>query len=160
MTLLKNITFAVCVMSLVYVVLGLLTPERYRRKMKTVVSTLSALAVAGTFLGNDFAISSEKIFKDGELSLGGISQTDMVLSELDLKLADYLLPYYKEKGIPIEKITVKTNIDGEGCIFISKISLTVSGKKELYEDAIKRLTADNIGKVSLEMSFSEEADGS
>ncbi len=158
MTSVKNITLTVCILSLVYMLIMMLTPDGFKQKMKTVISILTALTIAGAILNIDFTFD-EDISRD-LLYESDYSYSELILSELDQRLADSILLIYEENGIPVEKISVDTNIDDENSISISKISLTISGNRENYESKIRRITSDKIGEISLEMSFSEDADES
>lgn len=159
MTMIKNITLSICILSLVYVVLTVLTPDRYKQKMRYVVSLLTALTIAGAVLGTDISLPKDFIKSYGDLN-GYVNADDMVISQLERNLEEHILSILKENDLPIEKISVKANIDSESCIFISKISLTVSGERDVYEQRIKKTVKERIGDISLDLHFSEEADES
>ena len=158
MTAVKNITLTVCILSLVYMLVMMLTPDSYKQKMKTVISVLTALTIAGAVLNIDFTFD-EDIDTDS-LYEYNYSYNEIVQGELERKLADTILLLYDENNIPVEKISVETNIDEEGSIFISKISLTIIGSSEVYESTIRKVTTERIGQVALELSFSEDVDES
>ncbi|MCD8108101.1 MAG: hypothetical protein LUE20_09095 [Oscillospiraceae bacterium] len=158
MTAVKNITLTVCILSLVYMLVMMLTPDSFRQKMKTVISILTALTIAGGVLNIEFSFDENL---DTDLLYGyDYSYDELVLSELEQRLADSILLIYKENDIPVEKISVETNIDEDYSISISKISLTISGDSDSYESRIRKVTSDRIGEVTLEMSFSEDVDES
>ncbi|MCD8005657.1 MAG: hypothetical protein LUF29_01575 [Oscillospiraceae bacterium] len=158
MTAVKNITLTVCILSLVYMVVMMLTPDSFKQKMKTVISILTALTIAGAVLNIDFTFDEEI---DADLLYeSDYSYNKLVISELEQRLAESILLIYEENGIPVEKISVETNIDDENGISISKISLTISGDSDTYESKIRKVTRDRIGEVTLDMSFSEEVDDS
>ncbi len=158
MTVVKNITLTVCILSLMYMLIMMLTPESYKQKMKVVISILTALTVAGAVLNIDFTFDEE--IDTDSLYEYDYSYNDIVMGELEDKLADTIFLIYDENGIPVEKISVETNIDEDGSIFISKISLTISGVSESYESIINKVTKERIGEVALELSFSEDVDES
>ncbi len=158
MTAVKNITLTVCVLSLVYMIVMMLTPDSFRQKMKTVISILTALTIAGAILNIDFSFD-EDIDTD-LLYESEYSYNELVLNELEQRLADSILLIYEENNIPIEKISVETNIDEDNSISISRISLTISGSSEAYGSKIRKVTSERIGEVTLEMSFSEDVDDS
>ncbi|MCC8196006.1 MAG: hypothetical protein LIO49_04235 [Ruminococcus sp.] len=126
--------------------------------MKTVISILTALTIAGAVLNLDFtfdgAIDADLLYESD------YSYNDLVISELEERLADSILLIYKENGIPVEKISVETNIDEDNGISISKISLTIPGSSEAYESKILKVTGDKIGEVTLDISFSEDVNDS
>ncbi len=158
MTAIKNITLMVCILSLVYMLVMMLTPESYKQKMKTVISVLTALTIASAVLNLDFTFDDDI---DADLLYeSDYSYNELVISELEERLADSILLIYEENDIPIEKISVETNIDDENGISISKISLTIIGDSEAYENKIRKVTKDKIGEVTLEMSFSEDINDS
>ncbi len=158
MTAIKNITLTVCILSLVYMLVMMLTPDSFRQKMITVISILTALTIAGAVLNIDFSFD-EDIDTD-LLCEYDYSYDELVLRELEQRLADSILLIYEENEIPVEKISVETNIDEDYSISISKISLTISGDADSYESRIRKVTSDRIGEVTLEMSFSEDVDES
>lgn len=158
MTAVKNITLTACILSLVYMIVMMLTPDSFKQKMKTVISILTALTIAGAILNIDFSFDEEidaDLLYESDYIYNGL-----VISELEQRLADSILLIYEENDIPVEKISVETNIDDENSISISKISLTIRGESEAYESKIRKVTRDKIGKVTLEMSFSEDVDES
>ncbi|MCD7846821.1 MAG: hypothetical protein LUG49_02140 [Oscillospiraceae bacterium] len=158
MTAVRNITLTVCILSLVYMVVMMLTPDSFKQKMKTVISILTALTIAGAILNIDFSFDEEI---DADLLYeSDYIYNDLVICELEQRLADGILLIYEENGIPVEKISVETNIDDENSISISKISLAIRGESEAYESKIRKVTRDKIGEVALEMSFSEDVDES
>ncbi len=142
MTAVKNITLTVCILSLVYMIVMMLTPDSFKQKMKTVISILTALTIAGAILNIDFSMD-EDIGTD-LLYESEYSYNELVLDELDQRLADSILLIYEENYIPIEKISVETNIDEDNSIFISKISLTISGSSKAYESKSRSVTSDRI----------------
>ncbi|MCD7803740.1 MAG: hypothetical protein LUH03_01085 [Oscillospiraceae bacterium] len=158
MTSVKNITLTVCILSLVYMLVMMLTPDSYKQKMKTVISILTALTIAGAVLNLDFTFD-ESIDAD-LLYESDYSYNDLVISELEERLAESILLIYEENGIPVEKISVETNIDEDNGISISKISLTIPGSSEAYESKIRKVTGDKIGEVTLDISFSEDVNDS
>ncbi len=158
MTAVKNIALTVCILSLVYMIVMMLTPDSFKQKMKTVISILTALTIAGAVLNIDFAFD-EDIDADS-LYESDYSYNELVLDELNERLADTILLIYKENDIPVEKISVETTIDSENSISISKISLTILGSSETYESKIRKVTESRIEDMDLEMSFSEEVDES
>lgn len=158
MTAVKNITLTACILSLVYMIVMMLTPDSFKQKMKTVISILTALTIAGAILNIDFSFDEEidaDLLYESDYIYNGL-----VISELEQRLADSILLIYDENDIPVEKISVETNIDDENSISISKISLTIRGESEAYESKIRKVTRDKIGEVTLEMSFSEDVDES
>lgn len=158
MTAVKNITLTVCILSLVYMIVMMLTPDSFKQKMKTVISILTALTIAGAVLNIDFTFDEDI---DADLLYeSDYSYNELVLDELNERLADTILLIYKENDIPVEKISVETTIDSENSISISKISLTIIGSSEAYESKICKVTENRIGDIDLEMSFSEEVDES
>lgn len=136
----------------------MLTPDSFKQKMKTVISILTALTIAGAVLNIDFTFDEDI---DADLLYeSDYSYNELVLDELNERLADTILLIYKENDIPVEKISVETTIDSENSISISKISLTIIGSSEAYESKIRKVTENRIGDIDLEMSFSEEVDES
>ncbi len=158
MGLLKNITVSVCVLSLVYSVMMLLTPDRFKRQMKSVISIIMAVTMGGLIIN---AGNGEDIFSSINIPSIGESQSSnaAVMRELEARLNEQIQKLMEENGIPIEKIDVSVDIDGDNCIFISKLEAQISGSRKLYEEKVRSLVKSDIGDVNLEIVFTEESDG-
>ncbi len=158
MGLLKNITVSVCVLSLVYCVMMLLTPDRFKRQMKSVISIITAVTMGGLIISGgsgDDTFSSINIPSIGESQ----SSSAAVMRELETRLNEQIQKLMAENGIPAEKIEVRVDIDGDNCIFISRLTATISGSQKLYEEKVRSLVKSDIGDVNLEIVFTEESDG-
>lgn len=159
MGLLKNITISVCVLSLVYCIMMLLTPDRFKRQMKSVISIITAVTLGGLIISGG---NAEDIFSWINIpSIGeGQSSNAAVMRELEARLNEQIQKLMVENGIPVEKIDVSVDIDGDNCIFISKLAAQISGSQKLYEEKVRSLVKTDIGDVNLEIAFTEESDGS
>ncbi len=158
MGLLKNIAVSVCVLSLVYCIMMLLTPDRFKRQMKSVISIITAVTMGGLIISGS---SGEDIFSSINIPSIGESQSSnaAVMRELEARLSEQIQRLMEENGIPVEKIDVSVDIDGDNCIFISKLAAQISGSQKLYEEKIRSLVKSDIGDVNLEIAFTEESDG-
>lgn len=161
MTFLKNLTLSICVLSVVYLIVSMLSPDRYKRQIRAVLSLICAVTVAGVILGSADEDFDTGIDINGSQSLSGSQEyaTNLILSELESKLDEQIGNMMLQSGVPVQKISVKTNIDDEGSIFISEISMTVDGSKDEYEQKIKGITSEKIGEVSMNLTFSEDNNG-
>lgn len=132
MGLLKNITVSVCLLSLVYSVMMLLTPDRFKRQMKSVISIITAVTMGGLIISGG---NAEDIFSSINIPSIGESQSSntAVMRELEERLNEQIQKLMEENGIPIEKIDVSVDIDRDNCIFISKLAAQISGSQKLYE---------------------------
>ena len=154
MIFLQNLTLTITVLSVIFVIANLLTPDKYRKQMQIILSIISAVSIAGIVLSADFSdlssFAEEIAFENSD-----VSYTDKaVLTELNKSLSEHIESMIKESGIEVKKVSVKTNIDDERCIFISKISLTI--KDISKKDAILRLIESKIGQTEVEITVSEE----
>lgn len=158
MGLLKNIAVSVCVLSLVYCIMMLLTPDRFKRQMKSVISIITAVTMGGLIISGS---SGEDIFSSINIPSIGESQSSnaAVMRELEVRLSEQIQRLMEESGIPVEKIDVSIDIDGDNCIFISKLAAQISGSQKLYEEKVRSLVKSDIGDVNLEIAFTEESDG-
>lgn len=158
MGLLKNIAVSVCVLSLVYCIMMLLTPDRFKRQMKSVISIITAVTMGGLIISGS---SGEDIFSSINIPSIGESQSSnaAVMRELEVRLSEQIQRLMEENGIPVEKIDVSIDIDGDNCIFISKLAAQISGSQKLYEEKVRSLVKSDIGDVNLEIAFTEESDG-
>lgn len=158
MGLLKNIAVSVCVLSLVYCIMMLLTPDRFKRQMKSVISIITAVTMGGLIISGS---SGEDIFSSINIPSIGESQSSnaAVMRELEVRLSEQIQRLMEENGIPVEKIDLSVDIDGDNCIFISKLAAQISGSQKLYEEKVRSLVKSDIGDVNLEIAFTEESDG-
>lgn len=103
MGLLKNITISVCVLSLVYCIMMLLTPDRFKRQMKSVISIITAVTLGGLIISGG---NAEEIFSS--INIPSISEKQSsnaaVMRELEARLNEQIQKLMVEKGIPVEKI--------------------------------------------------------
>lgn len=102
MGLLKNITVSVCLLSLVYSVMMLLTPDRFKRQMKSVISIITAVTMGGLIISGG---NAEDIFSSINIPSIGESQSSntAVMRELEERLNEQIQKLMEENGIPIEK---------------------------------------------------------
>ena len=158
MGLLKNIAVSVCVLSLVYCIMMLLTPDRFKRQMKSVISIITAVTMGGLIISGS---GGEDIFSSINIPSIGKSQSSnaAVMREFEVRLSEQIQRLMEENGIPVEKIDVSIDIDGDNCIFISKLAAQISGSQKLYEEKVRSLVKSDIGDVNLEIAFTEESDG-
>ncbi len=159
MIFLKNLTISICVLSLMYFIIMLITPDRYKRQLRSLISIIAAVTIGGIVLGADFSFDGIPQIESESLN-GSVSYADqLVISELEKRLEEQIGKMIQEAQIPMEKISVETNIDDDNCIFISKISMTIGGSREKYEAEAIRLVETKIGDISIDLTFSEDEDG-
>ena len=157
MTFLRNITLTIAILSVINVVLSLLVTDKYRKQMQIILSIISAISIAGLLLNADFSDIST-ITWDLNFEDYGTSYTDKaVIDELNERLAEHIHSVIKENGIDMKNVSVKTNIDDERCIFISKISLTISNEGD--KEAVNRIIERNVGSMEVEITVSEDVNG-
>ncbi len=153
----KSFSLTIAVLSLIFVLVILLTPDKYRRQMQIVLSVILSLTLSALLVGADFSDFSA-FANNYKLDESGISSQDkMILEELEGKLSEHIKTILDENEIAAEKITVKTNIDGDRCIFISKISLTI--KEESKASITKAVIEKNIGKTEVEIFVAGDVNG-
>ena len=157
MTFLRNITLTIVILSVINVVLSLLVTDKYRKQMQVILSIISAISIAGLLLNADFSDIST-ITWDLNFEDYGTSYTDKaVIDELNERLAEHIHSVIKENGIDVKNVSVKTNIDDERCIFISKISLTITNEGD--KEAVNRIIERNVGSTEVEITVSEDVNG-
>ena len=157
MTFLRNITLTIVILSVINVVLSLLVTDKYRKQMQVILSIISAISIAGLLLNADFSDIST-ITWDLNFEDYGTSYADKaVIDELNERLAEHIHSVIKENGIDVKNVSVKTNIDDERCIFISKISLTITNEGD--KEAVNRIIERNVGSTEVEITVSEDVNG-
>ena len=157
MTFLRNITLTIVILSVINVVLSLLVTDKYRKQMQVILSIISAISIAGLLLNADFSDIST-ITWDLNFEDYGTSYTDKaVIDELNERLAEHIHSVIKENGIDVKNVSVKTNIDDERRIFISKISLTITNEGD--KEAVNRIIERNVGSTEVEITVSEDVNG-
>ncbi len=126
--------------------------------MKSVISIITAVTMGGLIISGG---SGEDIFSSINIPSIGESQSSnaAIMRELEARLNEQIQKLMAENGIPAEKIEVSVDIDGDNCIFISRLTATISGSQKLYEEKVRSLVKSDIGDVNLEIVFTEESDG-
>ncbi len=158
MALLKNITISICSLSLVYSIMMLLTPDRFKRQVKSVLSIVTAVTIGGVILRGGFDdgfLSSLQIPSVG----GGETVSEQTIAELEMRLNEQIKKLIEEKGVPTEKVEVNIDIDKDNCIFISRLFVEVGGTRSEYEERVRNIVNTQIGDVRLEAAFTEVSDG-
>lgn len=158
--MLKNITLSICIISLVYSILILLTPDRFHRQAKIIISLITAAVIGGILL--NFKDLPDNLLGIGITSEDGhfVNRQDLVVGALEEELTRQITMIFTENSVPIEKIYLKTDIDGDNCIFISELVITVKGERESYGDIPESIVKSRIGDVNHRILFTEDADGS
>lgn len=158
MEVLKKMTMSICVLSLVYSIMMLLTPDRFKRQVRSVLSIITAITIGGIILNGG---SWDGIFSSLDIPSAGTAESAdrLVISELQARLNVQIKKLIEEKGVPLEKVDTVIDIDEDNCIFISRLLLEVNGTKSEYEERIRNVVKSEIGDVNLETVFTEESDG-
>lgn len=158
MSFLKNITISICTLSLVYSIFMLLTPDRFQRQVKIIISLITAAVIGSMLLGIKELptdMFSLEIPKTGD---SFISRQDLVVKELEAELTKQIALIFSENDIPTENIYLKTDIDEDNCIFISELVITVKGGRESYGEKAESIVKSRIGDVNHRIMFTEDAD--
>lgn len=154
MTLLRNLTLSVCILSLVHTVLIMLVPDRFRGEIRSVTALIIAVTVAGFMLNADFSdIPSGLGMQDFDSALE--TRNDLVKSELEAKVGEYIVSLLGQQGIESEKVSVRTTIDGQNSIFITEVSITLSQNDSPREESVRALVRDRIGDVDVEILYGD-----
>lgn len=156
MSIIKEITLLISAFSVAYCIIMLLTPDKYRRQIKSLVALTLTVSLGSVIIGADFDINSFISADYSKMDSSYYIADDMVQKELEARLEHSIKSIFEENSIPIEKISVSTNIDKDNCIFISKISLTVSGSRKEYQLLIEQVAESRIGDVAVETVYTEE----
>ena len=158
MTFLKNITISICILSLVYSVFMLLTPDRFNRQIRVVISLITAVVIGGIVLG--ISEIPEDIFGLDIPDAAGdfMNRQELVIKELEAELAKQITLIFAENEVPTENIYLKTDIDGDNCIFISELVVTVKGGREEFEEKAESIIKSRIGDIEHRIIYTEDAD--
>lgn len=158
MGFLTTVTISVCVLSLVYSIMMLLTPDRFKRQMKSVISVIIAVTIGGIILHGGYDDSFLSALEIPPIAAQG-SSNEIMIAELEARLNEQIEKLIEEKGIPVEKVESDIDIDADNCIFISRLFVRISGSKSEYQEKIRSIVKSDIGDVNLETAFTEESDG-
>ena len=152
-----TLSYSICIASVAYTLVMLISPERYKNQLQGVMSVITAAAICSAFLSGAKGIELELDGLCGSY-LGGSGINGMVVLELEKRLEEEIAKLINENGIPAENVSVKTNIDGDNCISISELTVSVAGSKEDYEARLNELVKSRIGDISTNMVFLESDD--
>lgn len=153
MTFLKDLTLAVCVLSAIHTVLMMLAPDRYRQELRTVVALAAAVTVCGFMLRADL---SELSFGISELDPDSVSdqRNSLVQRELENKIEQYISSFLEESGTECKKVSVRTTIDGQSCIFITEVEITLD-PDGIDIQHVKEAVREKIGDVDVKIISGE-----
>lgn len=152
-----TLSYSICIASVAYTLVMLISPERYKNQLQGVMSVITAAAICSAFLSGAKGIELELDGLGGSYQ-GGSGINGMVVLELEKRLEEEIAKLINENGIPAENVSVKTNIDGDNCISISELTVSVVGSKEDYEARLNELVKSRIGDISINMVFLESDD--
>ncbi len=144
MKTLVTVTLLISVLAVVNTLVLSLSPDRYRREFRAMLSLMSLAAIGSVLLGADFSDISSR-FEDIALPDMSIKRDEAITSELDKKLQEYLFTCLAEKGIAPENIFIETTIDAERRIFITKARITLPAGYSGREGEIKSLLDGILG---------------
>lgn len=154
MSALKNLVFAICVLSVAYTVLMMLVPDRYRGELRSVLALVMLTAFAAIAVRADISDISPQLADFGKY--GGISENDrLIQSELETRIGEYISSLLSENGIVCKKLSVGTTIDSERRISITVASLQLDPAYEDREDVIYSVIKDKIGDIEIQISYEE-----
>ena len=123
------------------------------------MSIISALVIGSMVRGTDISFDEIELPDIGTFEQSYEKANELVVQELEDRLSEFVSKLMNERGIPAEKISVKTTIDESGSISISEVSITVNGSKEVNGEKITDIIKNEIGKVKLTLEYSEEENG-
>lgn len=154
MRFLRDITMTVCILSLIYTALMMLVPDRFRRELRTVLAMTAAVTLGAMLLGADMSDISTQF---GGLSFDAedIQYKNMVQSELEARLEEYITTLLSESGTEVKKLTVRTTIDEQNRISITEASLELDGVYRGQEAQIRGLLSEKIGDIEVKISYED-----
>ena len=154
MKFLTSLTLTVCVLSVIYTAMMMLVPDRFRRELRSVLSLITVVTLGAVILGADFSDVSAR-FENLSFDSGTYTRDQLVQSELETRIADYIGSLLSEQGISCKKITVGTTIDEQRRISITKASLTLDTAYQAQEAAITSLIRKNIGEIEVKITYED-----
>ncbi len=155
MNWLKTLTLGICSFSIIYTLVKSLSPSKFQNQIKTVLSLTFALFIGSMILGfdvSDLADAFDGISNGHNISL----ENELVISEIEARLSEYLLVEIENEGIFPQKVFVKTNIDDDLCISISEARVVLYDDDKFKTEIIKKIVAQKIGDIDVIIEFSEE----
>lgn len=155
MKLITDLTLTVCLISVVSVIILMLSPDRLRREMKTVVAIVSAAAICAALSHGELTFMPEG-FENIALSYETLERDRLVQAELEERVGGYISSFLEEAGIECKKVSVGTTIDGQRRIFITGASLELAEKNAETEARATALIKEKIGDIEVKISYGEE----
>ncbi len=154
MTLIKDLTLAICVLSLGYALLSVLVPDRYRSELRSIASLAAAVTVIGMISGADFGDVMTG-FPEFSAEEGTYERERLICAELEERIGEYLSELLEEEGLGCKKVSVRTTIDGQNRISITEVGLVADGALREREGDIRALVLEKIGSVGIEIRYGE-----
>lgn len=154
MRFLTSLTLTVCILSILYTAMMMLVPDRFRRELRSVLSLIVVVTLGAVILGADFSDISAR-FENLSFDSGTYSRDQLIQTELETRISDYIGTLLDEQGISCKKITVGTTIDELRRISITKASLTLDSAYQAREALITSLISKNIGDIEVNITYED-----
>lgn len=152
---LSKIVLTITVLTIVRALLLALSPDRWRRDIKTVISVICVIILAGVLTHTDFS-TLDSAFSDVEMPSPRFERDALIQSELEKKLSDYVTALLDEKGISTQKVEIKTTISPERSISITEAILTMNETEALRLEEAVSLIKEKVGDIEVQVITESE----
>ncbi len=154
MSYLKTVLLSVSIMYVVQFLLTSLAPEKYRSIVKTAASLLVLVAIVSSVVRIDISEFTDKL--NADFTDYSFEQDQLILSEVNKQLSEYLYNGLSEQGIPVKNVEVITYIDEDRCISISIANVEIMSNSESYKLSVRDYIEKNMGSFPVNITVSEE----
>lgn len=154
MTFLKNMTLAICVLSLAHTAIMMLVPDRFRSEMRSVTALIAVVTLSSMFIHADISDISLEL---GKISFESkaVSRNELVQRELESRISEYIASFLEEDGVRIKKVSVGTTIDEQYSIFITEVGLILDPSESSREEQIRGTVTEKIGDIEVKIGYEE-----
>ena len=154
MKFLTSLTLTVCVLSILHTAMMMLVPDRFRRELRAVLSLISFVTLGAVILGADFSDVASR-FQNLTFDETAYTRDSLIQRDLEDRIAEYIGAVLLEKGIECKKIEVRTTIDEQRRISITKASLWCDKSYESDDAAITSLVKMKIGDIEVNTTYED-----
>lgn len=152
MNYIKNLSLGICILSVLFYVLKLLIPQKYEKQISMICGVIFSLFIASKLL--NFELSSfEDGFKKYNISDDSVFAEDIIYSEIEMNIAEYISSMLDENGIIVNKINIKIYKDDDNYLILDEIILDIDDENQAKADS---LIKTRIGNIKITFTSSEE----
>lgn len=152
---LKEFILGLCVIYILQSVFIVLSPEKYKNAVRLSFSIIILTVIATKLYAFDYLSLFNGITDVGNSYIYDESD-NLIISDIENKVADYLMQSFHSKGINSESVMVNATIDNERCISITVVSVVLDLMDRDKQPQVVSIIENLVGDVDVDVSFSEE----